>query len=161
MKKSLQELTAIRQSLKQDGKKVVFTNGCFDILHEGHFICLQKAKEYGDILVVGLNSDSSVKRLKGESRPVNNETERAEALSALPYVDYVVLFTEDTPFDLISQLLPDVLVKGGDYGEGAIVGEDIVKANGGAVHRVPLVTDSTGQILSTSAIIEKEKDEKE
>jgi D-beta-D-heptose 7-phosphate kinase/D-beta-D-heptose 1-phosphate adenosyltransferase len=146
--------------LKKQDKAVVFTNGCFDILHNGHFTCLRKARAYGDVLIVGINSDASVKRLKGHGRPVNNENQRAAALSALDYVDYVVIFGEDTPIELITALLPDVLVKGSDYGEGAIVGEDVVLNNGGAVYRVPLVTDSKGNVLSTSAIIEKKENEK-
>jgi len=158
---SLNELTSIRQSLKEQRKRVVFTNGCFDILHEGHMVCFRIAKEYGDVLIVGLNSDSSVKRLKGDDRPVNNEIKRAETLAALNEVDYVVLFAEDTPIDLISVLIPDVLLKGSDYGEGAIVGEDVVKQHGGSVRRVPLVTDSSGELFSTSAIIEKQKKEHE
>lgn len=114
-------------------KKVVFTNGCFDILHRGHVHYLAEARALGDCLIVGLNSDASVKRLKGETRPVNAEKDRAFLLAALSVVDYVVLFEEDTPLELIRQVVPDVLVKGGDYAINDIVGADVVMRNGGEV----------------------------
>ena len=114
-------------------KKVVFTNGCFDILHRGHVHYLAEARALGDCLIVGLNSDASVKRLKGETRPVNAEKDRAFLLAALSVVDYVVLFEEDTPLELIRQVAPDVLVKGGDYAISNIVGADLVMRNGGEV----------------------------
>lgn len=130
--------------------KVVFTNGCFDILHAGHVDYLEKARNFGDKLVVGLNTDSSVKRLKGESRPVNPELARARVLAALEFVDAVVLFHEDTPLELIVSIRPDILVKGADYDIKNIVGADFVLNNGGRVETVPL-TDG----FSTSGIIEK------
>lgn len=114
-------------------KKIVFTNGCFDILHSGHVSYLNEAKQQGDILVVGLNSDKSVKRLKGESRPVNSERDRKYLLENLKCVDLVIIFEEDTPYDLISTLKPKVLVKGGDWAVEQIVGHDVVLANGGVV----------------------------
>lgn len=114
-------------------KRIVFTNGCFDILHPGHVEYLEEAKSLGDFLIVGLNSDSSVQRLKGPTRPINNEADRKAMLSALKAVDLVITFDEDTPHDLIRVLQPDVLVKGGDWSVDGIVGSDIVLANGGEV----------------------------
>lgn len=131
-------------------KKIVFTNGCFDILHVGHKRYLQKAATLGDILVVGVNSDASVKRLKGPSRPVNNEQDRAEMLSAMGFIDYVVIFDEDTPYELIKKIQPDVLVKGGDYKPEEVVGRDIVLARGG---RLELISFVEGK--STTNIINK------
>lgn len=119
--------------------KVVFTNGCFDILHRGHVEYLAKAADLGDILVVGLNTDASVRRLKGEGRPVNNQEARALVLASLSFVDAVVLFDDDTPYNLIKTLRPDVLVKGADYQPEAIVGYDIVTSYGGTVTTIPLV----------------------
>ena len=130
---SLDEFAGVRKKLKQGNKKLVFTNGCFDILHRGHIEYLQQAKSLGDYLVIGLNSDSSVKRLKGESRPVNKEGDRAFVLDSLKIVDAVVIFTEDTPYRIIKEIIPDLLVKGGDWKEDDIVGSDIVKENGGKV----------------------------
>ena len=130
--------------------KVVFTNGCFDILHVGHVKYLQQARSLGDALVVGLNSDDSVKRLKGETRPVQCEEDRAEILAALECVDVVVLFAEDTPLDLIKTIEPNVLVKGGDWSVDKIVGSDFVRGRGGEVHSLPFV-----QGRSTTSIIEK------
>ncbi len=120
------------------GKKIVFTNGCFDILHRGHIEYLAKAADMGDILIIGLNTDNSVKRLKGESRPVNDQHARAMLLAALSFVDAVTLFDEDTPYNLIKTVMPDLLVKGGDYKIEDIVGHDIVEANGGKVVTIPL-----------------------
>ena len=112
---SLDELIKIRQELKQSGQKVVFTNGCFDILHAGHVDYLQKSKNFGDILIVGLNSDSSVSRIKGSKRPIVNQSERAYILKNLKSVDFVVLFDEDTPLELIKKIQPDILIKGSDW----------------------------------------------
>jgi D-beta-D-heptose 7-phosphate kinase/D-beta-D-heptose 1-phosphate adenosyltransferase len=120
------------------GKKIVFTNGVFDILHEGHIETLSEAATYADVLVVGVNSDASVKRLKGNSRPVNAETSRALVLAALVMVDAVVIFEEDTPIELIRLIMPDVLVKGGDYTIDTIVGAKEVMANNGEVKIIPL-----------------------
>lgn len=133
-------------------KKIVFTNGCFDILHAGHVQYLEQAKKLGDILVVGLNSDASVRRLKGENRPINKQEDRALVLAALEFVDYIIIFEEDTPYELIKIVNPDVLVKGGDWKETDIIGADIVQAKGGTVLSLPLRPG-----LSTSKIIEEIK----
>lgn len=129
MNKKITDIEKLKEILnkKNNGKKIVFTNGCFDILHRGHVEYLQKAKELGDLLVLGLNSDSSVKRLKGESRPINNEKDRAIILSALECVDYIIIFEEDTPLELIKNLKPDILVKGGDYKIENVVGREYAK----------------------------------
>ena len=129
----------VENALKLHQRKIVFTNGCFDVLHFGHVHYLLQAKELGDILVIGLSSDDSVRRLKGPTRPVNGEKERAFVLAALACVDYVVLFGEDTPKELIETVRPDVLVKGGDYDIAAIVGADFVQRNGGTVTTIPFV----------------------
>ena len=120
-------------------KKIVFTNGCFDILHVGHITYLAQARQHGDLLVVGLNTDDSVKRLKGPSRPINTQDARAKVLAALESVDYVVLFEEDTPQALIEKVKPDVLIKGGDYSLNNIVGADFVQKLGGKVLTIPFV----------------------
>jgi D-beta-D-heptose 7-phosphate kinase/D-beta-D-heptose 1-phosphate adenosyltransferase len=133
-------------------KKIVFTNGVFDILHEGHIASLGEAATYGHILIVALNTDASVKRLKGESRPINNEGSRTLVMASLVMVDAVILFEEDTPLNLITSLLPDVLIKGGDYSIDEIVGAKEVMANGGEVKIVPILEG-----FSTTGIIEKMK----
>jgi len=143
-------LTEKIQHLKRDGKKIVFTNGVFDIIHRGHIEYLNEAKALGDFLIVGLNADASVKRLKGDTRPVNKENDRKFVMENLKAVDEVVIFTEDTPYNLISKVIPDILVKGGDWKEEQIVGSDIVKQNGGKVMSLKFVTD-----YSTTGIIEK------
>lgn len=135
---------------KSQSKKIVFTNGCFDILHAGHITYLKKARELGDLLVVGVNSDMSVKRIKGELRPVNTLKDRSLLLSALEFVDYVIPFEEDTPYELIKTIVPDILVKGGDYDIDSIVGGDIVRDNGGMVTTIPFVDGK-----STTGIINK------
>ncbi len=142
------EIPKLKESVK--GKKIVFTNGCFDILHAGHVRYLNEAAGLGDILILGLNSDDSVRRLKGEGRPVNNEKDRAEVLCSLSAVDYVVVFDEDTPHDLIAEIQPDILVKGADYRDREVVGRDIVEAKGG---RVELIDYFPGH--STTETIEK------
>lgn len=148
------EILAIRKKLKEEKKKVVFTNGCFDVLHAGHVDYLNKAKAAGDVLILGLNSDASVKRIKGEKRPIVSEEERAFILSNLKAVDYVTLFEEDTPQEIISELIPDILIKGADWAIDKIVGRDIVEANGGEVKTISFVTDqSTTNIIQT--IIER------
>ncbi len=135
---------------KSMGKKVVFTNGCFDILHHGHLDLIAKAADLGNILVVGVNSDASVKRLKGEDRPINNETDRAFQLASLLCVDAVYIFEEDTPKNLVELVQPDVLVKGGDYTIDKIVGADFVQQNGGTVEIIPFVTGySTSRLIDT------------
>jgi D-beta-D-heptose 7-phosphate kinase / D-beta-D-heptose 1-phosphate adenosyltransferase len=125
--KTLDEISKICNNSKSMGQKIVFTNGCFDILHAGHTIYLEAAKKYGDILIVGLNSDNSVTKLKGPNRPLNNQMDRALLLSALDSVDYVVIFDEDNPYELIKALKPHILVKGGDYNSKKVVGDDIVE----------------------------------
>ena len=141
-------------ALKLHRQKIVFTNGCFDVLHYGHVRYLLEAKKLGDILVVGLNSDESVRRLKGPTRPVNGEKERAFVLAALTCIDYVVIFGEDTPKELIETVVPDVLVKGGDYDLSNIVGADFVTQNGGTVTTIPFVEG-----FSSTHIIEQLKTE--
>ncbi len=136
--------------LKAQGKKVVFTNGCFDILHVGHVRYLKRAKKEGDILVVGLNTDHSVRQIKGEKRPIIPQRERAEVLSALEFVDFIVLFDEPDPFRLIEMIRPNVLVKGADWPKNKIIGGDLVEKGGGRVVRVPLVTGA-----SSTGVIEK------
>jgi rfaE bifunctional protein nucleotidyltransferase chain/domain len=148
--KSLKQLAQIRNRLAKESKKVVFTNGCFDILHRGHIECLKRAKSSGDVLVVGLNSDSSVRKLKGEKRPILSQNDRAEILASLEMVDYVVIFNEETPHKVIATLLPDVLVKGEDYAKDEIVGKDIVESGGGRVIRIKQVPGkSTRNIIKT------------
>ncbi|MCL2260337.1 MAG: D-glycero-beta-D-manno-heptose 1-phosphate adenylyltransferase [Fibromonadales bacterium] len=139
---------------RKQNKKIVFTNGCFDIIHAGHISLLKQAKQFGDILIVGLNSDASVKSIKGETRPVNNETDRADVLSAIEFVDAITIFNEDTPFELIKEILPDVLVKGADYTPQTVVGADIVIANGGKIEFAKLVEGKSSS--KTIAILAKE-----
>jgi len=136
---SLSQLKKILAYLKTDGKKIVFTNGCFDIIHRGHIRYLRKAKNLGDVLVVGLNTDSSVRKIKGEKRPIVPEDERAEILSALEMVDYVVMFSDETPENLIWELQPDVHVKGGDYTEEMLPEARIVRSYGGDVVIIPMI----------------------
>lgn len=143
-------LKAERDLLRASGKRVVFTNGCFDILHPGHSRYLSAASELGDHLIVAVNSDSSVKRIKGPERPVFPEDARAEMLAAFGFVDRVIIFDEDTPLELITLLLPDILVKGGDWGEDEIVGADVVKGAGGEVRRISFVDG-----YSTTGIIKR------
>ena len=147
---SLKKLKEFRKKWRKQGKKLVFTNGCFDLLHLGHIRYLKKAKSLGDILVVGLNSDRSVKKIKGEKRPILPEKERAEILSSLWFVDYVVLFNEETPERLIKELEPDVLVKGADWKLKDIVGADLVRSRGGVVRRIPLYKSR-----STTSVIDE------
>lgn len=136
--------------LRRSGSRIVFTNGCFDILHAGHVRYLSQARAHGDILVVGLNSDKSVKMIKGEKRPIIPEVQRAEVLAGLWCVDYVTLFHESDPLRLIEKLKPDVLVKGADWAENQIIGAEVVNAHGGRVVRVRMVSG-----VSTSEIIQK------
>ena len=152
--KTLEELLNALQPLRSKGRKIVFTNGCFDILHTGHMQLLRGAREQGDVLVVGVNTDVSVRRLKGERRPIIPQHERGQLLSALAAVDYVVFFDEDTPERLIHAIRPDFLVKGSDYREDQVVGGDFVTSYGGKVVLVPILegistTDIVGKILST------------
>jgi len=149
----INELTGLQNLVAQwqtEGNKVVFTNGVFDLVHIGHITYLAKAAELGDKLIIGLNADSSVKRLKGEDRPVNDQNNRAALLASLFFVDAVVVFEEDTPLNLITSLLPDILVKGADYSVDNIVGAKEVIANGGAVKTIDFVEG-----YSSTAIIKK------
>lgn len=146
---SLENLLAVLPAWKKEGK-IVFTNGCFDILHPGHADYLEKARVMGSCLIAGINTDNSVRRLKGPSRPVNDENTRARMLAALESVNAVVLFEEDTPYELISAIKPDILVKGDDYTPDKIVGADVVIANGGRVETVALLKG-----YSTTGMIEK------
>ena len=143
-------------SQKKDGKKIVFTNGCFDILHVGHLRYLEEAKMFGDILVIGLNSDASVKRLKGDKRPIVPEEERAEMLLGLKCVDYVVIFEENTPVEILGEVKPDVHVKGGDYTKERLPEAEIVERNGGRVEIVSLIKGK-----STTNIVKKIKETEE
>ncbi len=146
----LEELVRVRRRLKRQGKKVVFTNGCFDLLHAGHIRLFREAAKMGDVLIVALNSDASVRRLKGPTRPIFPLGERFEILSAVEDIDYLVSFSESTPRRIIAALLPDVLVKGGDWGPDEIVGRAEVEAAGGRVARVRFVEGH-----STSSIIRR------
>jgi len=136
---SLDELKTQVDSWKKSGEKIVFTNGCFDIVHRGHIEVLARTADFGDKLIIGLNSDNSIKKLKGENRPIVNEKSRALLLASLTFVDVVVLFSEETPINLISTLLPNILAKGGDYDISTIVGHEVVQNNGGEVILVPFV----------------------
>ncbi len=149
---TLQEFLVIRDKLKKQGKKLVFSNGCFDIVHLGHIDYLQKARNLGDFLVLGLNSDKSVRMLKGEGRPIIDEGSRARLMASMEFIDAVILFDDLTPEELISVILPDILVKGDDYSINDIVGSKIVIEHGGEVKTISLVKG-----YSTSKIIEKIK----
>ncbi|MDP2876249.1 MAG: D-glycero-beta-D-manno-heptose 1-phosphate adenylyltransferase, partial [Holophaga sp.] len=148
--KSMDSITIIIEKAKQQKKRIVFTNGCFDILHLGHIIFLEKARNLGDILVLGLNSDASIRRLKGPKRPLIDIESRANVLAALESIDFVVTFEEDTPDELIKIIKPDVLVKGGDYTLDEIVGRSFVESYGGRVELIPLVDGK-----STTNLIER------
>lgn len=148
--KTLVELKKIRASFIPTAEVVVFTNGCFDLLHTGHIHTLSAAKALGTKLIVGINADSSIKRLKGTQRPIQNQNERMLIVAALSFVDYVVLFEEDTPINLIENLKPNHLVKGGDYAIASIVGADFVLKNGGQVHCIPFLEG-----FSTTQTIQK------
>ncbi|WP_455244346.1 D-glycero-beta-D-manno-heptose 1-phosphate adenylyltransferase [Petrachloros mirabilis] len=149
--KTSAQLRPILDSARAQNKRIVFTNGCFDLMHVGHTRYLQAAKELGDLLVVGVNSDASVKSLnKASDRPIVNEAQRAEVLAALGCVDYVVIFTEPDPLTLITALQPDVLVKGGDWSIDKIVGRNVVEQRGGIVKTIPLVPG-----ISTTALVQR------
>lgn len=143
-----QKLAHLVRKLKAAGKKVVFTNGCFDLLHVGHVRYLREARKLGDVLVLGVNSDASVRAIKGPPRPIQPEADRAEILASLECVDYVTIFDEETPADLIAAVVPDILVKGGDWPHDQIIGRDTVEAAGGTVTTIPLVEGrSTSDLL--------------
>ncbi|MCM8760650.1 MAG: D-glycero-beta-D-manno-heptose 1-phosphate adenylyltransferase [Candidatus Omnitrophica bacterium] len=148
--KSWQAIAAVTARLRARHKKIVFTNGCFDILHVGHVEYLKKARALGDVLIVGLNSDSSVRLIKGASRPINSQADRAKILASLYFIDYVTIFDEPTPERLIKKIRPHILVKGADWKASEIAGGDFVKSYGGRVARIPLVKG-----YSTTALIKK------
>ena len=150
--KTRADAASFAESRRHAGRRVVFTNGVFDIIHPGHIRYLQQARALGDLLIVGINADASVRRNKGPHRPITPEDERAEIVAAFDCVDAVVVFGEDTPAEIIGAIQPDVLVKGADWAEDAIVGRDTVEARGGRVVRMPIE-----QGFSTTAIIEKIK----
>ena len=153
MKNNLLEIKDLLLTLeeeREEGKSVVFTNGIFDLLHAGHLEYLEKAKLMGDLLVIGVNSDSSTKAIKGENRPVNNERDRSALLGGLRCVDYVVIFSEETPLKILEQIKPDILVKGADYLREGVVGGDFVESYGGSVSLIPLKEG-----ISTTSLIEK------
>ncbi|MFA3782573.1 D-glycero-beta-D-manno-heptose 1-phosphate adenylyltransferase [Melioribacteraceae bacterium 4301-Me] len=153
---TIEKLIKIRNQLKKENKKVVFTNGVFDLIHAGHVDYLCKAKLLGDVLIVAVNSDKSVKRIKGSNRPITNQKERTFVLANLRPVDYVIVFEEDTPLKIIEKLVPDILVKGADWSKDKIVGKEIVEANGGKVETIKFVhQQSTTNIINT--ILEKFK----
>ncbi len=150
----VEDLLGLTQKWRSEGHRIVFTNGCFDILHAGHVDYLRKAALEGDRLIVGINGDESVNRLKGEDRPVNSIDKRIKVLGALRFVDALIVFHEDTPLKLITSLVPDVLVKGGDYKDKVVVGSEVVEKHGGKVKLIDFVYD-----VSTSKIIRKKKRE--
>jgi D-beta-D-heptose 7-phosphate kinase/D-beta-D-heptose 1-phosphate adenosyltransferase len=148
--KARKEILRIMNDLKAEGKRIVFTNGCFDLLHVGHVRYLEEAKALGDVLVVGVNSDASVRKLKGPKRPILPEEERTEILSGLGCVDYITLFNETDPLKLITSLRPDVLAKGGDWAKEQIVGKEVVERSGGEVVIIPFVKGaSTSHLIQT------------
>lgn len=144
------ELAKVVASAREKGSTVVFTNGCFDLLHPGHVHLLQTSRSFGDLLIVAINTDASVRMIKDNGRPIYSETERAYMLGALSCVDYVLLFEEPTPIPLLTLLRPDILVKGDHYGHGEVVGWDVVEAYGGRVERVPVLEG-----ISTTGTIER------
>jgi len=148
----ISQLSSIVNSLKQAGKRIVFTNGCFDIIHVGHVRYLKEARSLGDVLVVGLNSDESVRAIKGMNRPIVPQGERAEVLSSLSDVDYVVIFNEPDPYNTIAALRPDILVKGGDWSIENIIGRDIVESYGGKVCTIPFIEGASSTNIIESII---------
>lgn len=152
--RSWEDLKAIEDKARSEGKKIVFTNGCFDILHVGHLRYLQEAKKLGDIFIVAVNSDSSVKELKGPTRPINNENDRMEMLAGLQCVDYVTMFTEKTAINVVNYFKPDIYVKGGDIKMGKFAEYDTIMAYGGKVEIIPLTTTDSKD-YSTTNIIKK------
>ena len=147
-----QNIKQIVDKLKKENKKIVFTNGCFDILHVGHVRYLKNSAEFGDVLIVGLNSDASVRKLKGDTRPINNQSDRAEVLSALSFVDYIVIFEEESPVELLDIVKPDIYTKGADYTVETLPEAQTVLKNGGKIEFINLVEGK-----STTNIIEKTK----
>ena len=151
---NIKDLSKIINKWRLNGNKIVFTNGCFDLIHLGHLEILARSADLGDKLIVGINSDMSIKKIKGNSRPIIEEDSRAKQLAAIEFVDAVILFNEDTPYDLINVLKPDVLTKGGDYKKNDIVGNQLINKEHGKVVIIPLT-----QGYSTTSILEKIKNE--
>jgi D-glycero-beta-D-manno-heptose 1-phosphate adenylyltransferase len=149
---TLTELKSICDELRKEKKTIVFTNGCFDLIHPGHIDYLTKAADLGDILIIGLNTDKSVQKLKGAGRPIQDQKSRQLQLTAFSFVGAVVLFDEETPYDLINDLKPDILVKGGDYKADEVVGADIVKQNGGKVVILPFLEGYSTSAIETKII---------
>ena len=147
---SKDKLEDLIKRLRKKNKKIVFTNGCFDIIHPGHIYLLKKSKDMGDVLIVGLNSDSSIKKIKSEDRPINKESDRVKILESIKHINYVTIFNEETPLKLIKLINPDILVKGGDYKINEIVGSDFVIQNGGEVKIIPFIGGH-----STSKLIDR------
>ena len=148
--KSVAEIVAIAVNARRNHRKLVFTNGCFDLVHRGHLHVLRQAKEAGDLLIVGINTDRSVRMIKGAARPILSEIDRSELIASMEMVDYVVLFDEPTPIDLIAAIKPDVLAKGGDWGPDQVIGADLVRREGGRVAVIPYLKG-----FSTTEIIER------
>jgi len=151
---SLSDLKRQSDKWKESGEKIIFTNGCFDLVHRGHVEVLANTADLGDRLIIGINSDSSIKDLKGENRPIIDETSRAILLASFQFVDAVILFSEETPFNLISEIIPDILAKGGDYKINEIAGHEVVQKNGGEVIIIPLTEG-----FSSTGIIDKIKND--
>ena len=151
---SLSDLKIQSDKWRENGEKIIFTNGCFDLVHRGHVEVLANTADLGDRLIIGLNSDSSIKDLKGENRPIIDETSRAILLASFQFVDAVILFSEETPFNLISEIIPDILAKGGDYKINEIAGHEVVQKNGGEVIIIPLTEG-----FSSTGIIDKIKND--
>ena len=143
-------LSSLIKTLKKENKTIVFTNGCFDLVHPGHIKLLKQARKSGDILILGLNSDSSIKKIKGPLRPILNQNDRVEIFSSMEFIDYIVIFNEATPLNLIKEIKPDVLIKGGDWQKENIVGQEFVRSYGGKVKRIKIKKG-----YSTSALISK------
>ena len=150
----IEDFTQILKEWKSDGNKIVFTNGCFDLIHLGHLEILARSADLGNKLIVGINSDKSIRRIKGKSRPIIEEDSRAKQLAAIEFIDAVILFNEDTPYDLISFINPDIITKGGDYKKNDIVGNQLINKEQGEVVIIPLT-----QGYSTTSILEKIKNE--
>ncbi len=150
----IEDFTQILKEWRSDDNKIVFTNGCFDLIHLGHLEILARSADLGDKLIVGINSDKSIKRIKGKSRPIIGEGSRAKQLAAIEFVDAVILFNEDTPYDLISLINPDIITKGGDYKKNEVIGNELINKKAGEVVIIPLT-----QGYSTTSILEKIKNE--
>jgi D-glycero-beta-D-manno-heptose 1-phosphate adenylyltransferase len=150
---SVEDIMPLVNQWKSDNEKIVFTNGCFDLIHLGHIDYLKEAKRHGNKLIVGINSDSSVSKLKGSHRPINDETTRLTVMASFYFVDAVILFSDDTPFSIISKILPDVLVKGGDWKVNEIIGSDVVIDHGGEVHSLSFTNGYSSTNIENKIIL--------